>query len=758
MSVVKPPTRRARRDGLSISDAEPESISKPSESALPPLQAGNGMNLRGKRDSHPAAPDMSAPKRSTEEVQAEKRAKEQARLAKAAARQSAVNKAAEVEDRLRMSEQQAKETGHNPPTTTKTKKPRQKKKDPKDTEQAAEESEQLAGDRDSKAKNTSTTAQTPQTKRKRTAPATSTARTSASLSSPTTTSTTPNKSPSQCDIEDLEDDEQAAEGLDDSGYEAKPVKKKKKGELRAEVGQKRVSTASEASVTVTEPPKKKKKLILQGFKSSTNTVSNDTLNNITTSSIFGGDISNQAATTITQPDGAEYVSGGFGDEIEGHDERETTVKSGSKPLKMKTVSAVVPQSTIVKIEPTTSVQGLVTPARKRKQVRLADLPGPVKTAFSKTFMPVIIEYTGCITAWTGPNVDDLAELWASVMSETLLHQFAELNKDQTIKTLVDQQLSSWRNTFAKTALAALEEVFKRQHLESPDERKAYIAHQLEGNYKCRSFYYLNVMKKDGKTYYGGPFQSYLIAKTLSEHLKSIKTIAKEDRLDMRPVGAIVLSIQAVQRALTFNESGVRIIPHGQDRYFSQQVWGDRFVNLDGKKVHQKTTSQLHWIFGENPSTNTARVSSAQWDQIIEAAQACTTVKNVSKPATTSPTEEPIDSDEDWTMPDEDPDFFREHTNRDGKGGGPQETETKDIGEETTKTVTAASAVDKDESAGNDVSETTKTAAAASAVGEDEDADDVSESEVVDDGVNDADSTSSEDDEEMEEEVGTASVE
>ncbi|KAF5362641.1 hypothetical protein D9758_009557 [Tetrapyrgos nigripes] len=697
MSVVKPPTLRHRRDGLTVSNVEAEPIAKPSNPAPPPVEAGNGMHLRGKRDTHPATPDMTTPRWPTEEVQAEKKLKRDAKAAKVAARVSAISKAAEVEDRLQQVEQEAKRTGHNPPTSSQKKKPRQKKqKESKDAGEAALDSGELANGKN--VDNTSDAANKPASKRKRTTNAT---KVTASKPTPTTTPapSSPNETPSQLDTEDAENDEQAAEGLDDSGDEAKPAKKKKKGVLREAVNGKRTSTATDAGDqdTITaEPPKKKKKLALQGFRSTgTDTASNDVP--VNSASVSDGDIVDQDTTTISQPEGTDYTFGGFGDENEGHEERETTVKSDTKLLKIRAVAAVV-SPTIVKVVPTTSVEGLVTPARKRKEIRLADLKPVVKTAFSDTFMPIVVEHTGCLTAWTGPDAKDLAELWASVMPKPLHNQFAELNKDKTIQTLVDQQLSNWRNAFAKAALAALDEVFKAPDLQTAEQRKVYVADQLEGDFKSRSFYYLNVKKKNGKTYYGGPFQSYLIARTLSEHLKSIKGIAEEDRLGMRPVGAVVLSIQAVQRALTFHETGVKIIPKGQDGFFSKQVWGDHEVTVEGKKVKLKTTSQLHWIFSKS-KTNTERFSSAQWDQLIKAAQACMVVKKAPKSSAKPPADEPIDADEDWTMPDEDPEFFKQETNGD-EDSRQQESKRKDTSKGT-RLDTAGGAMDEDEGAGDE---------------------------------------------------------
>jgi hypothetical protein len=93
---------------------------------IPPVALRNGMELRGKRDPHPAAPVLPTPRRSTELVQAEKRRITDAKAAKAAAHTAAIIKAAELEDQMKEQDQMAEKQANHPPTIQLAKKTKEK--------------------------------------------------------------------------------------------------------------------------------------------------------------------------------------------------------------------------------------------------------------------------------------------------------------------------------------------------------------------------------------------------------------------------------------------------------------------------------------------------------------------------------------------------------------------------------------------------------------------------------------------------------
>ncbi|KAF5342778.1 hypothetical protein D9758_017125 [Tetrapyrgos nigripes] len=226
------------------------------------------------------------------------------------------------------------------------------------------------------------------------------------------------------------------------------------------------------------------------------------------------------------------------------------------------------------------------------------------------------------------------------MPEDICQRFTEFNTGKVIKTLTQDRLNSWRNSIGKAALKAIEQLFQREGLSTPEERQCYVKEQTTGDYKSHPYYYSHAVEMNGKTMYA----SFIISKTFSEHLKAIAKVTADQRLSERPTGAMVLSILAVHRAFTFYSSGNEVIPSGVDGHFSSAIWGDRDVTLEGKVVRFETTTNLHSHFA--------------WDRIIQSAEKHL-LKPVSKPklnkkstASEPPTPDPA---EDWELPDIDPD-------------------------------------------------------------------------------------------------------
>ncbi|THU98232.1 hypothetical protein K435DRAFT_795885 [Dendrothele bispora CBS 962.96] len=237
-----------------------------------------------------------------------------------------------------------------------------------------------------------------------------------------------------------------------------------------------------------------------------------------------------------------------------------------------------------------------------KSISFEDLPSNVRDAFNGTFMQAVIELTGCIRAWNTPNVDQLHEIWTKAMPDNMHHHFSDLNTRRLIENLASNQV--------------LESVLIRALL----QRKEYVAKQINGDYWVRPYYFANISEQSsGQVQRTGTFQSYIVSKTLSEHFKAIQSIPHDRRTKDRPIGAIVLTILAIERAFRAYSTGRKVLPPGPESEFSQRNWDDRVVMRNGRPYKLKTTSQIHSLFGRNVN-NVERVSPELWDKIIAAAE------------------------------------------------------------------------------------------------------------------------------------------
>jgi len=78
----------------------------------------------------------------------------------------------------------------------------------------------------------------------------------------------------------------------------------------------------------------------------------------------------------------------------------------------------------------------------------------------------------------------------------------------------------------------------------------------------------------------GMFQGRLVARTFLEHLLDIDGIDEADRVPKRPVGALILAVQAVHRALIYWLTGrLEVPPDKKSAEFSKTNWGD-YILID----------------------------------------------------------------------------------------------------------------------------------------------------------------------------------
>ncbi|KAJ7461418.1 hypothetical protein FB451DRAFT_1497055 [Mycena latifolia] len=82
----------------------------------------------------------------------------------------------------------------------------------------------------------------------------------------------------------------------------------------------------------------------------------------------------------------------------------------------------------------------------------------------------------------------------------------------------------------------------------------------------------------------GFLQSHLIVYTFAYHMSCLAAVpGGYKRLDAPPIGALLLSVQAVQRALQFWQTGVYVNPQKTANHFSIDNWGDSVITSGQKK-------------------------------------------------------------------------------------------------------------------------------------------------------------------------------
>ncbi|KAJ7367075.1 hypothetical protein DFH08DRAFT_929746 [Mycena albidolilacea] len=124
---------------------------------------------------------------------------------------------------------------------------------------------------------------------------------------------------------------------------------------------------------------------------------------------------------------------------------------------------------------------------------------------------------------------------------------------------------------------------------------------------------------EGRTYGDGTnkegfFLSYNILYTFAHHLNELDTIpAKYERSMARPVGALLLAVQAVERNLGFWKTGQYVVPKGSDWFFSCDNWSDI------RQTDPKTGNTLITRRATKYLSTIEKWTAERWDQQLDEA-------------------------------------------------------------------------------------------------------------------------------------------
>jgi len=191
--------------------------------------------------------------------------------------------------------------------------------------------------------------------------------------------------------------------------------------------------------------------------------------------------------------------------------------------------------------------------------------------------------------------------------------------------LVDDRLSHWRKRFGERGLEAIDEVVFNKLTESGLEnntanRRWWCTWALShGDDTCRPFYYMIYNEPDtelegseAQPTIKGIFQSSLVATILGTHMQWLAAVSDNVRTRKWPVGALVHSIQAAKRAISWWETGEQVRPNRPLNEYSKANWGDHFETREGQMINITSTSSLIALV--------SKLKDKQWVKILAAAR------------------------------------------------------------------------------------------------------------------------------------------
>ncbi|KAH9162335.1 hypothetical protein EDB89DRAFT_2079814 [Lactarius sanguifluus] len=219
-------------------------------------------------------------------------------------------------------------------------------------------------------------------------------------------------------------------------------------------------------------------------------------------------------------------------------------------------------------------------SHKKKEISYENLPLGTKNCFKKSVIPLALDTIGALKPWNTLSDDTIVEVWNIVfgVDHPIDEGDTECDRFIVAKTLVKRAISSWLHKFADTAEKALNTEFSRQGLQTQEERATFVQSLLgdvDNMSDKRCPFIWESAYDDPSARQEGIFQGRLVARTFFEHIQIVNTIDAENRVQEKPVGALIYSIQAVHRALLYSVTGTLKLPTDKkSAEFSKTNWGD----------------------------------------------------------------------------------------------------------------------------------------------------------------------------------------
>ncbi|KAI0283462.1 hypothetical protein BC826DRAFT_1110208 [Russula brevipes] len=199
----------------------------------------------------------------------------------------------------------------------------------------------------------------------------------------------------------------------------------------------------------------------------------------------------------------------------------------------------------------------------RTRIRNTHLPVGTTDRFTKNVLPIALDTAGALSPWDVPDDQQMVDIWNLVFGSPNDYPLVDGDGDLfiAVKGLIKRGISTWLHKFTAAAEKALSTKFDRQGFMSIDERAEFVQLLLgdvdDISSKHRPFLWKSAYENIGKenTRLEGIFQGRLVARTFLEHILATSSVEDKHRVLERPVGALILSIQVVHRALLYSVEG-----------------------------------------------------------------------------------------------------------------------------------------------------------------------------------------------------------
>ncbi|KAJ3492461.1 hypothetical protein NLJ89_g11232 [Agrocybe chaxingu] len=298
---------------------------------------------------------------------------------------------------------------------------------------------------------------------------------------------------------------------------------------------------------------------------------------------------------------------------------------------------------------------------------LQHLPPGTSRDFQSVLLPIVRKYTGTMNPWDTPSNAELQTLVDEVYGTSKYTVLSE----SVWERLIHYRLYGWRNGFVAAAADTLEafiDNYRSSSFQTPEAIAEWVADMLEehdlapGSAKSKKTSPYQWREWNAGTKKKGFLRNYLIMETFAvAHLSNIPAYESFLIDDRKPIGALILSMQAVHHALQPWRSGKKepkapklkndkkTTDHPK---FSHANYGDVVTTERPKPGAPRgargtvTVTRRATLF----CASVRNFGSLEWEEILEYAKEFVAVKGGPLPSSPAPqSAEAVESDDEFVV-------------------------------------------------------------------------------------------------------------
>ncbi|EMD35091.1 hypothetical protein CERSUDRAFT_75388 [Gelatoporia subvermispora B] len=196
--------------------------------------------------------------------------------------------------------------------------------------------------------------------------------------------------------------------------------------------------------------------------------------------------------------------------------------------------------------------------------------------FEEGLLPYALELVGAQPPWTYLSKGDVQGLRECGFTRG---NYPVLNIDSTCAYLTKATIR-WQTHLGEVALGAVKTMIHAAKLCDHEEIATFIQNLL-GDPDNDAPFHWKIWNASDPSSRSGYFRHELVLRTFVVHIESTENIPDQHKVQDRPIGALILSLLAVERALSFWRTGELIIPPDPLDGFTVNNWGDAVRPIQG---------------------------------------------------------------------------------------------------------------------------------------------------------------------------------